>query len=142
MTEPKQTVVRARVDASLKSRAQGLLNEQDLDLSKALRLFLKAVVRFGGMPAALFPERKSNTSGQTAARLATRNRDAISKAKWVSKLTSLEHQLLEQRSRPKPSAKTIERLQRAIAEHHASRFDAPSETRVSIGRERDKTGRG
>ena len=50
----KDSVVRARIDRALKSEAANVLKANDLELSDAIRLFLRQVVRSGGLP---FPVR-------------------------------------------------------------------------------------
>jgi DNA-damage-inducible protein J len=52
----KDAVVRARIDMDLKSEAAAVLKANDLDVSDAIRLFLRQVVRSGGLP---FPVRNS-----------------------------------------------------------------------------------
>lgn len=49
----KNAVVRARIDAELKSEAAAVLKANDLELSDAIRLFLRQVVRSGGLPFAV-----------------------------------------------------------------------------------------
>jgi DNA-damage-inducible protein J len=46
----KSAVVRARIDVNLKSQAVAVLKANDLELSDAIRLFLRQVVRGGGLP--------------------------------------------------------------------------------------------
>jgi DNA-damage-inducible protein J len=49
----KDAVVRARIDVELKSEAAAVLKANDLELSDAIRLFLRQVVRSGGLPFAV-----------------------------------------------------------------------------------------
>ena len=49
----KDAVVRARIDPELKARAAAVLKANDLELSDAIRLFLRQVVRRGGLPFAV-----------------------------------------------------------------------------------------
>ncbi|HJS89590.1 MAG TPA: type II toxin-antitoxin system RelB/DinJ family antitoxin [Steroidobacteraceae bacterium] len=49
----KDAVVRARIDAELKSEAVAILKANDLELSDAIRLFLRQVVRSDGLPFAV-----------------------------------------------------------------------------------------
>jgi addiction module RelB/DinJ family antitoxin len=49
----KDAIVRARIDANLKAQAAAVLKAHDLDLSDAIRLFLRQVVRRGGLPFAV-----------------------------------------------------------------------------------------
>jgi DNA-damage-inducible protein J len=51
----KDDIVRARVDAQLKAEASAVLDAIGLEMSDAIRLFLKQVVRRRGMP---FPIRR------------------------------------------------------------------------------------
>lgn len=44
------TDVRSRVEPELKSQAAAILKEAGLDLSTAIRLFLRGVVEKGGLP--------------------------------------------------------------------------------------------
>jgi addiction module RelB/DinJ family antitoxin len=46
----KDAVVRARIDPELKAQAAAVLKANDLELSDAIRLFLRQVVRRGGLP--------------------------------------------------------------------------------------------
>ena len=46
----KDAVVRARIVPELKSEAAAVLKANDLELSDAIRLFLRQVVRRGGLP--------------------------------------------------------------------------------------------
>ena len=48
----KDAVVRARIDANLKARASEVLASCGLEVSDALRLFLKQVVAHNGIPLA------------------------------------------------------------------------------------------
>ena len=49
----KQEVVRARIEADLKSQAAAVLAANGLELSDAIRLFLRQVVQKGGLPFAV-----------------------------------------------------------------------------------------
>lgn len=49
----KDTVVRARIDAGLKAQAAEVLRVNGLEVSDAIRLFLRQVVRRGGLPFAV-----------------------------------------------------------------------------------------
>ena len=49
----KDAVVRARVEVGLKAEAVAVLKANDLELSDAIRLFLRQVVRRGGLPFAV-----------------------------------------------------------------------------------------
>ena len=49
----KDAVVRARIDIELKAQAAAVLKTNDLKLSDAIRLFLRQVVRRGGLPFAV-----------------------------------------------------------------------------------------
>jgi len=49
----KEAVVRARIDVELKGQAAAVLKANDLELSDAIRLFLRQVVRHGGLPFAV-----------------------------------------------------------------------------------------
>ena len=49
----KDTVVRARIDVKLKAQAAAVLRANDLEISDAIRLFLRQVVRCGGLPFAI-----------------------------------------------------------------------------------------
>jgi addiction module RelB/DinJ family antitoxin len=49
----KDAVVRARIDPELKAQAAAVLKANDLELSDAIRLFLRQVVRRGGLPFAV-----------------------------------------------------------------------------------------
>jgi addiction module RelB/DinJ family antitoxin len=49
----KDAVVRARIDPELKAQAAAVLRANDLELSDAIRLFLRQVVRRGGLPFAV-----------------------------------------------------------------------------------------
>jgi addiction module RelB/DinJ family antitoxin len=46
----KDAVVRARIDPELKAQAAAVLKANDLEVSDAIRLFLRQVVRHGGLP--------------------------------------------------------------------------------------------
>jgi addiction module RelB/DinJ family antitoxin len=46
----KDSIVRARIDSDLKAEAAAVLKAHDLELSDAIRLFLRQVVRRGGLP--------------------------------------------------------------------------------------------
>ncbi len=50
----RDSIVRARIDGSLKERASEVLREHGLEMSDAIRLFLNQVVRHRGLP---FPVR-------------------------------------------------------------------------------------
>jgi DNA-damage-inducible protein J len=50
MCSMKNAVVRARIDMDLKSEAEAVLKANDLEVSDAIRLFLRQVVRSGGLP--------------------------------------------------------------------------------------------
>jgi addiction module RelB/DinJ family antitoxin len=49
----KDAVVRARIAVELKAQAAAVLKANDLELSDAIRLFLRQVVRRGGLPFAV-----------------------------------------------------------------------------------------
>lgn len=49
----KNAVVRARIDAELKAEASAVLRGNGLEISDAIRLFLRQVVRRGGLPFAV-----------------------------------------------------------------------------------------
>jgi addiction module RelB/DinJ family antitoxin len=49
----KDAVVRARVSAELKEQATAVLEANALEMSDAIRLFLRQVVRCGGLPFAV-----------------------------------------------------------------------------------------
>jgi addiction module RelB/DinJ family antitoxin len=49
----KDAVVRARIDRDLKLEAAAVLKAHDLELSDAIRLFLRQVVHRGGLPFAV-----------------------------------------------------------------------------------------
>jgi addiction module RelB/DinJ family antitoxin len=49
----KDAVVRARIDPELKAQASAVLKANDLEISDAIRLFLRQVVRRGGLPFAV-----------------------------------------------------------------------------------------
>lgn len=49
----KDAVVRARIGLQLKGQAAAVLKANDLELSDAIRLFLRQVVRCGGLPFAV-----------------------------------------------------------------------------------------
>ena len=49
----KAAVVRARIDLELKAQAVAVLRANDLEISDAIRLFLRQVVRRGGLPSAV-----------------------------------------------------------------------------------------
>jgi addiction module RelB/DinJ family antitoxin len=49
----KEAVVRARIDLELKAQAVTVLRANDLEISDAMRLFLRQVVRRGGLPFAV-----------------------------------------------------------------------------------------
>jgi len=49
----KDAIVRARIDPELKAQAAAVLKANDLELSDAIRLFLRQVVRRGGLPFAV-----------------------------------------------------------------------------------------
>jgi DNA-damage-inducible protein J len=46
----KNAVIRARIDLELKSKAAAVLKANDLEVSDAIRLFLRQVVHRGGLP--------------------------------------------------------------------------------------------
>lgn len=46
----KTDVVRARIEAGLKAEAEAVLAESGLEMSDAIRLFLRQLVRVGGLP--------------------------------------------------------------------------------------------
>ena len=52
----KTEVVRARIEVELKERAAAVLTDSGLEMSDAIRLFLRQVVKAGGLP---FPVRSS-----------------------------------------------------------------------------------
>lgn len=62
----KDAVVRARIDAELKAEAVAVLRANDLELSDAIRLFLRQVVRRGGLP---FPVRNPGVRSASGERL-------------------------------------------------------------------------
>jgi addiction module RelB/DinJ family antitoxin len=49
----KDSIVRARIDPELKAQAAAVLRANDLEISDAIRLFLRQVVRRGGLPFAV-----------------------------------------------------------------------------------------
>ena len=49
----KDAIVRARINVELKMQAAAVLKANDLELSDAIRLFLRQVVRRGGLPFAV-----------------------------------------------------------------------------------------
>src|SRR6185312_15998305 len=49
----KDSVIRARIDAGLKAQAAEVLRANGLEVSDAIRLFLRQVVRRGGLPFAV-----------------------------------------------------------------------------------------
>lgn len=49
----KDAVVRARIDADLKKQASAALEADALEMSDAIRIFLREVVRCGGLPFAV-----------------------------------------------------------------------------------------
>jgi DNA-damage-inducible protein J len=59
----KNQVVRARIEASVKAQALEVLASHGLDLSDAIRLFLRQVVARGGIP---FPIRNQRAPGITS----------------------------------------------------------------------------
>jgi DNA-damage-inducible protein J len=61
----KNQVVRARIEGSLKAEALEVLASHGLDLSDAIRLFLRQVVTRGGIP---FPIRNPRDPGMASAR--------------------------------------------------------------------------
>jgi addiction module RelB/DinJ family antitoxin len=46
----KNAIVRARIDLELKDQAEAILKANELGISDAIRLFLRQVVRHGGLP--------------------------------------------------------------------------------------------
>ena len=60
----KNAVVRARIDPELKSQAAAVLKAHDLELSDAIRLFLRQVVRRGGLPFAVRDPNVRTVSGK------------------------------------------------------------------------------
>src|SRR5262245_55557082 len=54
----KTSIVRARIDEVLKARATDVLEQHGLEMSDAIRLFLRQVVRRGGLP---FPVRDKSS---------------------------------------------------------------------------------
>jgi DNA-damage-inducible protein J len=46
----KTEVVRARIEAGLKAEAEAVLAASGLEMSDAIRLFLRQLVRVGGLP--------------------------------------------------------------------------------------------
>ncbi len=69
----KDSVVRARIDAGLKAQAAQILGANGLELSDAIRLFLRQVVRRGGLP---FAVRDSAVRFASAKRLWAMKREA------------------------------------------------------------------
>ncbi len=59
----KSEVVRARIEADLKAQAAAVLAANGLDFSDAIRLFLRQVVRKGGLPFAVRSPRVREASG-------------------------------------------------------------------------------
>lgn len=53
--------VRARVEPELKREAAAVLEASGLDVSTAIRLFLRSVVETGGLPMALLPRANPDT---------------------------------------------------------------------------------
>ncbi len=49
----KDAIVRARIDPELKAQAAAVLKANGLELSDAIRLFLRQLVRRGGLPFAV-----------------------------------------------------------------------------------------
>ena len=49
----KDAIVRARIDPELKAQAAAVLKANGLELSDAIRLFLRQLVRGGGLPFAV-----------------------------------------------------------------------------------------
>jgi DNA-damage-inducible protein J len=73
----KNAVVRARVDADLKARASAVLASCGLEVSDALRLFLKQVVAQNGIPFRIHAPAVPEPAGAELARLeqASQERD-------------------------------------------------------------------
>ena len=69
----KNAVVRARIDVELKAEAVAVLKANDLELSDAIRLFLRQVVRSGGLP---FAVRNSGVRVASGERLREMKRNA------------------------------------------------------------------
>ncbi|MDE2050669.1 MAG: type II toxin-antitoxin system RelB/DinJ family antitoxin [Gammaproteobacteria bacterium] len=69
----KDSVIRARIDASLKAQAAEVLRANGLEVSDAIRLFLRQVVRRGGLP---FAVRDSAVRFASAKRLWAMKREA------------------------------------------------------------------
>jgi len=62
----KTEVVRARIESVLKSEATAVLAANGLEISDAIRLFLRQVIRKGGLP---FPVRSPGVREASAAQL-------------------------------------------------------------------------
>ena len=60
----KDAVVRARIDVELKAEVVAVLKANDLELSDAIRLFLRQVVRSGGLPFAVRNPGVRSASGE------------------------------------------------------------------------------
>ncbi len=69
----KNAVVRARIDMELKSKAAAVLRANDLEVSDAIRLFLRQVVLRGGLP---FSVRNPNLGVASGNRLRAMKREA------------------------------------------------------------------
>jgi DNA-damage-inducible protein J len=52
---PQTSVIQVQVDTKLKTEAESLFSEMGLDLSSAMRLFLKQAILYNGIP---FPLRR------------------------------------------------------------------------------------
>ena len=55
---PQTSVIQVRVDTKLKTEAESLFSEMGLDLSSAMRLFLKQAILHNGIP---FPLKRQGT---------------------------------------------------------------------------------
>ena len=76
----KDAVIRARIDASLKARASEVLASCGLEVSDALRLFLRQVVAHNGIP---FPIRGA-APGLPGAELARLKRESQERDRWIA----------------------------------------------------------
>jgi addiction module RelB/DinJ family antitoxin len=78
------SVIQVRVDAELKKEAENLFNEMGLDISSAMRLFLKQAIIHNGIPFALkrpgtfFDNMKGETIG-------------LNEAEWKKLTAALEN---------------------------------------------------
>ena len=63
----KDAVVRAHINPELKAQASAVLKANDLEISDAIRLFLRQVVRRGGLPFAVRDPRREWVVGTSVA---------------------------------------------------------------------------